>query len=142
MAFPTGVNDDHLIVILLNKRFLSRPLSNGDIINIDVSVYQNGFHGDTSITFLVGNVDAEGKKLVDATRRALMGAIDLCRPRVPFSAIGAHIDSLARLEGYTVNREFCGHGIGEQFHALPFILHYSNSEPGEMLPGNKANMYN
>lgn len=115
----------------------SRPLEDGDIVNIDISVFVNGFHGDTSQTFLVGeSVDAEGKRLVEVTNKALLGAIDTCcKPRSRFSSIGAFIQELVEREGFQVNRDYTGHGIGQEFHCLPFILHHANGEPGYMLPG-------
>ncbi|KAF1329696.1 Methionine aminopeptidase, type i, partial [Globisporangium splendens] len=115
----------------------SRELKDGDIVNIDISVFVDGFHGDTSQTFLVGeNVDETGKRLVEVTNKALMGAIEeCCKPRNRFSAIGAFIQELVESEGFSVNREYTGHGIGQEFHSLPFILHHQNGEPGYMLPG-------
>lgn len=114
----------------------SRALEDGDIVNIDISVFLDGFHGDTSQTFLVGSVDDAGKRLVEVTNRALMGAIEqCCKPRSRFSSIGAFVHDLADREGLGVIEEYAGHGIGREFHALPFILHHRNSEPGAMLPG-------
>lgn len=115
----------------------SRQLEDGDIVNIDISVFVDGFHGDTSQTFLVGeNVDATGKRLVEVTNKALMGAIEeCCKPRNRFSAIGAFVQEVVESEGFAVNRDYTGHGIGQEFHSLPFILHHRNGEPGYMLPG-------
>ncbi|EQC31445.1 methionine aminopeptidase, type I [Saprolegnia diclina VS20] len=142
-AYPSPMNYGHFpksICTSVNEVVVhgipdSRALLDGDIVNLDISVYLNGFHGDTSATFLVGNVDDAGKKLVATTQQALLEAIELCKPGVPFSAIGAHIHNLSKAEGFSVVHEFCGHGIGQQFHTLPFILHYPNTERGEMLPG-------
>jgi methionyl aminopeptidase len=114
----------------------SRALEDGDIVNIDVSVFLDGFHGDTSQTFLVGNVDDAGKKLVQVTNDALLGAIETCcKPMSRFSSIGAFIQELCESQGFSVNEEYSGHGIGQEFHCLPFILHHKNNEPGQMLPG-------
>lgn len=114
----------------------SRPLEDGDIVNIDISVYLDGFHGDTSQTFLVGDVDDEGRRLVDVTNQALMGAIEhCCKPLNRFAAIGDFVQTLADKEGFGVVQEYTGHGIGKEFHCLPFILHHRNGEPGKMLPG-------
>ncbi|GAB1606255.1 methionine aminopeptidase 1D, mitochondrial-like [Argonauta hians] len=101
----------------------SRPLVSGDIINIDITVYLNGFHGDVSETFLIGNVDSRGEQLVAATRRSLNEAIAVCRDGVPFSRIGAMVDEVATDAGFKVIPEFCGHGIGRYFHGLPDIFH-------------------
>ncbi|RLN96735.1 hypothetical protein BBJ28_00024999 [Nothophytophthora sp. Chile5] len=114
----------------------SRPLEDGDLVNIDISVFVDGFHGDTSQTFLVGDVDDAGKRLVDVTNQALMGAIQTCcKPRNRFATIGAFVEELAGKEDLGVIREYTGHGIGKEFHCLPFILHHRNGEPGHMLPG-------
>ncbi|RKP12166.1 methionine aminopeptidase 1D, mitochondrial-like protein, partial [Piptocephalis cylindrospora] len=113
----------------------SRPLKDGDIINVDITVYLDGYHGDTSDTFLVGQVDDPGKRLVEWTHRALEKAIAICRPGTAFSDIGRTVEDLAIKGGYTVNREFSGHGIGKEFHCLPLILHHANDEPGIMEEG-------
>lgn len=114
----------------------SRALLEGDIVNIDISVFLDGFHGDTSQTFFVGDVDAEARRLVDATNRSLLGAIETCcKPRSRFATIGAYVEALADAEGFGVVEEYTGHGIGTEFHSLPFILHNRNDSPGVMLPG-------
>lgn len=114
----------------------SRELQDGDIVNIDISVYLNGFHGDTSQTFLVGDVDDAGRELVQVTNDALMGAIEhCCKPHTRFTAIGAFVHNLVEERGFDVIREYTGHGIGQEFHCLPYIIHNRNSERGTMLPG-------
>jgi methionyl aminopeptidase len=112
-----------------------RPLEDGDIINIDVSVFLDGFHGDTSRTFLVGEVDVEGRLLVSATERILQECIDICAPGVPFNKIGATISEFCDSNGYDTVHEFCGHGVGREFHQLPTIYHYANSAAGTMQEG-------
>ncbi|KAI0068523.1 Creatinase/aminopeptidase [Artomyces pyxidatus] len=114
----------------------SRPLQNGDIVNIDVTVYLDGYHGDTSRTFLVGDVDDLGQDLVDATSDALDAGIAACGPGRPFKSIGQAVHKLAAKRGYSVSSEFSGHGIGKVFHRSPWILHHRNDEPGIMLPGH------
>ncbi|XP_074404593.1 methionine aminopeptidase 1D, mitochondrial isoform X4 [Zonotrichia albicollis] len=104
----------------------SRPLQDGDIINIDVTVYYNGYHGDTSETFLVGNVDKSGEKLVDVARKCRDEAIAACRPGAPFSVIGNTISSLAWQGGFQVCPFFVGHGIGSYFHGHPEVWHHAN----------------
>lgn len=104
-------------------------------MNLDVSVYKNGFHGDTSRTFLVGNVDEEGKKLVQSTKEALDKAIAICKPGLPLSEIGLSIHNCADANGFSTVRSFTGHGVGRDFHHLPFILHYRNDYAGELVPG-------
>lgn len=113
----------------------TRPLQDGDIINIDVSVWVDGFHGDCSATFFVGNVSPEARNLVEVTQQSLEQSIKMCGPRVPLSKIGHVIQEIADKHKYGVVRSFCGHGIGRQFHMLPDILHYRNNMPGNMHPG-------
>jgi methionyl aminopeptidase len=102
----------------------SRPLADGDIINVDVTVYLDGVHGDTSVTFLVGEVDEWSRLLVRETRNSLMRGIEAVRPGAPISAIGQAIESHARKHGLGVVREFIGHGIGPDFHGAIQIPHY------------------
>ncbi|XP_053122174.1 methionine aminopeptidase 1D, mitochondrial isoform X2 [Hemicordylus capensis] len=104
----------------------SRPLQDGDIINIDVTVYFNGYHGDTSETMLVGNVDESGQKLVEVARKCRDEAIAACRPRAPFSVIGNTISRLASQNGFRVCPNFVGHGIGSYFHGHPEVWHHEN----------------
>uniref|UniRef100_A0A8C3KLB9 Methionine aminopeptidase n=1 Tax=Calidris pygmaea TaxID=425635 RepID=A0A8C3KLB9_9CHAR len=107
----------------------SRPLQDGDIINIDVTVYYNGYHGDTSETFLVGNVDKSGQKLVEVARKCRDEAIAACRPGAPFSVIGNTISSVARRGGFQVCPSFIGHGIGSYFHGHPEVWHHGKRPP-------------
>ena len=110
-------------------------LMEGDIINVDVTVYLDGYHGDTSRTFLVGAVDPEAAQLVEVTRQALEAGIAVCKPGAPFRAIGAAIHALADQHGFGVCSGFCGHGVGRAFHSGPTILHCRNSERGVMVAG-------
>jgi methionyl aminopeptidase len=102
----------------------SRPLADGDIVNIDVTIYLDGVHGDTSVTFLVGEVDEHSKTLVRETRNALYRAIDVVRPGMPVNEIGRVIEAHAHKHGLGVVREFIGHGIGTEFHGVLQIPHY------------------
>jgi methionyl aminopeptidase len=102
----------------------SRPLADGDIVNIDVTIFLDGVHGDTSITFLVGAVDDASRLLVRETRNALHKAIDVVRPGVAISEIGRVIEAHAQKHGLGVVREFIGHGIGTEFHGVLQIPHY------------------
>ncbi|PPQ92749.1 hypothetical protein CVT25_003858 [Psilocybe cyanescens] len=113
-----------------------RSLENGDIINIDVTIFLNGYHGDTSQTFLVGDVDEPGKELVQTTNKALELAIAACGPGKPFKAIGKAIHQFLSDKDYSVSPQFTGHGIGTVFHRTPWILHHLNDEPGIMEPGH------
>ena len=94
-------------------------LMEGDIINIDVTVYLDGHHGDTSRTVCVGKVTDEARALVDATDACLKAAIDVCGPGVPVRKIGATIHALADELGYGVVEKFVGHGVGREFHSGP-----------------------
>lgn len=112
-----------------------RPLSDGDIINIDVTVYLDGVHGDCSKTFLVGDVDDDGKRLVMVTEQCLEIGIQLCKPHTKFADIGEAIYEIAQASGFEVVGQFTGHGIGSYFHGPPDIYHVPNTYPGKMLPG-------
>ncbi|KAG2654227.1 methionine aminopeptidase 1D, chloroplastic/mitochondrial-like [Panicum virgatum] len=111
----------------------SRPLEDGDIINIDVTVYLNGYHGDTSATFLCGDVDDEAKKLVQVTKECLDKAISICAPGVEIKRIGRTIQDHADKFKFGVVRHFVGHGVGKVFHAEPVVPHFRNNEWGRMM---------
>lgn len=113
----------------------SRPLQEGDIVNVDVTVYLDGYHGDTSRMFQVGSVSDKAKTLCKATTEALMAGINVCAPGVRFAEIGSAIQQVADSYGFASSRSFVGHGVGTVFHAYPHILHYKNNEPGVMRPG-------
>ncbi len=113
-----------------------RPLADGDIVNIDVTAYLDGVHGDTSATYTVGEVDEESCRLVDVTRECRDLGIAAVRPGRPISDIGRAIEDHATAHGYGVVRHFVGHGIGEQFHTPPSIPHYFDPRATtEMVPG-------
>ena len=101
-----------------------RPLRDGDIVNLDVTVYLDGVHGDTNATFLVGEVDPASRRLVDVTRECLERGIAAVAPGRPFNEIGRAIEEHATAHGFGVVRAFVGHGIGEQFHTDLHVLHY------------------
>ncbi|KAK9713516.1 hypothetical protein RND81_06G032400 [Saponaria officinalis] len=111
----------------------SRPLEDGDIINIDVTVYLNGYHGDTSATFFCGEVTDEAKKLVQVTKECLDKAIAICGPGVEYKKIGKTIHDHADKYRYGVVRQFVGHGVGRVFHADPVIQHFRNNDGGQMI---------
>ena len=114
-----------------------RALRNGDIVNLDVTVYHHGYHGDLNETYLVGTVDKKGKKLVKSTYNALMKAIEICKPGTKFSQIGDVIHDYVEKDNFSVVRDITGHGICKLFHTSPTILHYrKNKTPGIMKPGN------
>lgn len=114
----------------------STVLQDGDIVNIDITVYHDGYHGDCSEMFLVGNVDDEGKRLVRTTYECMDRAIEMCKPDIPIKRIGGVIEEHAKANDFTVVRNFCGHGIGSVFHTTPNVMHFKNDEPaGVMKPG-------
>lgn len=98
----------------------------GDIINVDITVFVDGFHGDCSRTFLVGNVNDKGRKLVEENEKALMKAIEICGAGVRFNEIGKVIENHAKSQNLKVVPAFIGHGIGEFFHGPPEIYHFEN----------------
>ncbi len=99
-------------------------ISDGDIVNIDVTGFVGGVHGDTNATFLAGDVDEESRLLVERTREALMRAIKAVRPGRELNVVGRVIESYAKRFGYGVVRDFTGHGIGHSFHSGLVVLHY------------------
>lgn len=113
-----------------------RPLEDGDIVNIDVTAYIGGVHGDCNATFLVGHVDEESRRLVEVTRECRDLGIAAVKPGRPLSDIGRAIQGHAEAHGYGVVRTFVGHGIGEQFHLPPNVPHYyTESASTIMKPG-------
>ena len=110
----------------------NRVLESGDIVNIDVTVIVDGWHGDTSRMFPVGKINNKAQKLIDCTYEAMMNGIEAVSPNAHLGDIGAKIQSIAENQNYSVVRDFCGHGLGKVFHEYPNILHY-----GEMGEGDK-----
>jgi methionyl aminopeptidase len=110
-----------------------KVLKNGDIVNVDVTAFKNGWHGDTSRTFEIGEVSIKAKKLVKTTYDAMMKAIKIIKEDVHLGDIGFTIQNHVETEGFSVVQDFCGHGIGEQFHKMPNILHYGQKGTGEKI---------
>ncbi len=101
-----------------------RTLVDGDIVNCDVTIFLHGVHGDCNATFLVGDVDDEGRRLVRVTREAMWKGIDQVRPGARLYEVGRAIQAHAEAAGFGVVRSFVGHGVGEEFHTAPAVLHY------------------
>ncbi|MCA3219435.1 MAG: type I methionyl aminopeptidase [Burkholderiales bacterium] len=101
-----------------------RVLKNGDVLNIDITVIKDGFHGDTSRMFYVGEPSIAARRLCDVTFECMWLGIDQIRPGASLGDIGHAIQVHAEKHGYSVVREFCGHGIGRKFHEEPQVLHY------------------
>ncbi len=113
-----------------------KTLKNGDIINIDITVIKNGYHGDTSKMFIIGDTNDRTKRLIDVTQKCLYKGISLVKPGTRLGDIGAAIQKIAEKEGFSVVREYCGHGIGKGFHEAPQVLHYGTPGTGmELEPG-------
>jgi methionyl aminopeptidase len=113
-----------------------KPLREGDIVNIDVTLILDGWHGDSSRMYLVGEVSRRAQRLVDVTYEALMRGIGAVKPGATTGDIGAAIQDYAEAERCSVVRDFCGHGIGRLFHDEPNILHYGRRGEGIVLkPG-------
>jgi len=113
-----------------------RELCDGDIVNIDISVYYKGYHGDLNETFLVGKVADKFQKLIKTTYDSLMKAIELVKPGTAIRELGNVISAVVSKQGYSVVRTYCGHGIGELFHCAPNVPHYArNKAVGVLRPG-------
>ena len=108
-----------------------RKLMDGDIVNIDVTVIVDGWHGDTSRMFCVGKVGVRAKKLIEVTYEAMMRGIEVVRPGATLGDIGHAIQSFVEKQGFSVVRDFCGHGLGKIFHCAPNVVHYG--KPGQGL---------
>jgi methionyl aminopeptidase len=111
----------------------SRVVEDGDIVNIDITAYINGVHGDTNATFLAGDVDEESRLLVERTHEALDRAIKAVRPGRRINVVGRVIESYAKRFGYGVVRDFTGHGIGTAFHSGLIVPHYDESFYDDMI---------
>lgn len=107
-----------------------RALKKGDIVNIDVTVIKDGWHGDTSRMFLVGDCSIAAKRLCQVTYEAMWHGIAKVKPGARLGDIGHAIQVFAEKQGYSIVREFCGHGIGQKFHEEPQVLHYGR--PGTL----------
>ncbi|HEE5402115.1 TPA: type I methionyl aminopeptidase [Acinetobacter baumannii] len=111
----------------------NKILKDGDIINIDVAIIKDGYFGDTSRMYYVGNVNPHAKKLVETTYEAMVSGIHAVKPGATLGDIGYAIQSVAHREGYSIVREYCGHGIGKVYHEQPNILHYGQRGQGLVL---------
>ena len=108
-------------------------LKEGDIVNVDVTALKDGWHGDTSRMFLVGEVSIKAKNLVKTTYESMMRAIKILKENICIGDIGSSIQEHVEAKGYSVVRDFCGHGIGKSFHKEPNILHYGKKGSGQKL---------
>lgn len=113
-----------------------KVLKDGDIVNIDVTVIKNGYHGDTSKMFVIGKPSILAERLIRVTQESLYKAIEIVKPGIKLGDIGHIIQQHAEKHGYSIVREYCGHGIGASFHEEPQIVHYGVPNTGEVIkPG-------
>ena len=113
-----------------------RILREGDAVNVDVTAIVNGHHGDTSRMFCIGETSIKFKNLINTTHESMMRAIKILKPGIRLGDIGYEIQSFVEEKGFSVVRDFCGHGVGESFHEPPNILHYGKKNTGlDLRPG-------
>jgi methionyl aminopeptidase len=135
-GFPASVCTSRNQVVCHGIPVPQEVLEVGDIVNVDVTTELRGFHGDTSITFFVGDVSPEARHVVDVARRCLQAGIDAARPGGQLGDVGYAIETLARREGCSVVELFGGHGIGVRMHLPPHVHHTGRPGTGERLrPG-------
>ena len=108
-------------------------LKDGDIVNVDVTALKDGWHGDTSRMFKVGDISIKAKKLINTTYEAMIKAINIVKDGIHLGDIGSIIQQHVETEGFSVVQDFCGHGIGEKFHKEPNVLHYGKKGSGERI---------
>ena len=108
-------------------------LKEGDIVNVDVTAYKDGWHGDTSRMFCVGEISVKAKKLVSATYESMMEGIKILKENISLGDIGSTIQNYVESKGFSVVRDFCGHGTGKEFHENPNILHYGKGGTGQRI---------
>jgi len=110
-----------------------KVLKEGDIVNVDVTALKNGWHGDTSRMYFVGEVSTKAKKLVKTTYEAMIKSIKILKNGIQVGDIGSVIQKHVESQGFSVVRDFCGHGTGKNFHEPPNILHYGEPKTGDEL---------
>ena len=132
-GFPKSICTSVNHVVCHGIPSTKKVLKHGDIINIDITVIQDGMHGDTSKMFAIGKINPRARTLIALTQKSLYNAIKLVKPGTSLGDIGHAIQSLAEKNRFSVVREYCGHGIGENFHEEPNILHYGKPDTGMKL---------
>ena len=108
-------------------------LRDGDIVNVDVTAIKEGWHGDTSRMFKVGEISVKAEKLINTTYESMMKAIQIIKDGIHLGDIGSIIQNHVEAEGFSVVQDFCGHGIGQKFHLDPNVLHYGEKGTGEKI---------
>ena len=128
-GFPKSIctSVNHVVCHGIPKK---RVLKDGDILNIDVTLIYNGWHGDHSRMFALGKVPIKAKRLMDTTYTSMMAGIKIVRPRITLGDIGHAIQECAEKARFSIVRDFCGHGLGKIFHDAPNIMHYGQPHEG------------
>lgn len=131
---PTCTSVNHVVCHGIPSH--KKKLKDGDILNLDITIIKDGYHGDTSKMFFIGTPSVLAKRLCRVTHESMWAGIDMVKPGVQLGDIGHAIQQVAERERFSVVREFCGHGIGKQFHEEPHVLHYGTPGTRETLePG-------
>ena len=108
-------------------------MKEGDIVNVDVTAIKDGWHGDTSRTFKIGEVSVKAEKLINVTYESMMKAINIVKEGIHLGDIGSTIQTHVESNGFSVVQDFCGHGIGQTFHKEPNVLHYGEKGTGKKI---------
>jgi methionyl aminopeptidase len=132
-GYPYSVNTSLNHVVCHGMPSEKQVLKKGDIVNVDITVIHEGFYGDSSKMFCIGEVQPFAKRLVDVTQQCLYAGILQVKPGCTIGDIGHTIQSLAGKNGYSVVKEYCGHGIGEKMHEDPQVVHYGKPGTGDVL---------
>ena len=133
MPFPKSICTSVNHVVCHGIPSPSKKLKSGDVLNIDITVIKDGYHGDTSKMFFVGQASVLAKRLAQVTQECLYRGIETVKPGATLGDIGYAIQKHAESHRFSVVREFCGHGIGKVFHDTPQILHYGRRGGGQVL---------
>lgn len=129
-GYPYTVNTSINKVVCHGMPAVGEALEKGDIVNVDITVIKDGYYGDSSKMFCIGEVPAHMQRLVDVTQQCLYEGIKVVKPGARLGDIGHAIQTHAEKHGYSVVREFCGHGIGKQMHESPQVTHYGKPGTG------------
>lgn len=132
-GYPYSVNTSLNHVICHGMPSAKQVLKSGDIVNVDITVIHEGFYGDSSKMFCIGNVAPHAQRLVDVTQECLYKGIAVVKPNATLGDIGHAIQSHAEKNNYSVVREYCGHGIGQKMHEDPQVMHYGQAGKGMVL---------
>ena len=132
-GFPKSICTSVNHVVCHGIPSTAKRLADGDILNIDVTVILEGWHGDTSRMFVVGKAPVKARRLCDVTYEAMMRGIEVVRPGATLGDVGHTIQTFAEAQRFSVVRDFCGHGLGRVFHDAPSVLHYGRPGTGAVL---------